>query len=491
MTATSPNIESQLADEVANYYADPLGFVRFAYPWGEKGTILEDQSGPDEWQREFLKDLGQLVRERKFNGKDPVAPIRMAVSSGHGIGKSTLVAWLVNWLMSTRPYAVGTVTANTFSQLETKTWPQIVKWAKLLINQHWFNISGSAINAKISPKNWVFTPQTCKEENSEAFAGQHAANSSSVYVFDEASAIPDAICEVAEGGQTDGEPFWFLLGNPTRRTGRFFEAVFGNDRHRWNSRCIDSRQSRFANKALIAEWQEKYGEDSDWFRVRVRGLAPRAGDQQYISSEAVYLAQKRQVQVLPDEPLIMGVDYARGGGDDNVIRFRRGLDGRSIPAIRIPGEVARDSFLMVSKIVDQIALKKPQAVFADATGGSIGGPINDRLRTLGHKVIDVQFGGKSPDEHYANMRAYMWAKMRDWLNRGAIDATPDLEVDLTGPGYGNDKQDRLLLESKEDMKRRGLDSPDDGDALAMTFAQPVSVRKPSVHRRPVVVSAWS
>ncbi len=118
--------------------------------------------------------------------------------------------------------------------------------------------------------------------------------------------------------------------------------------------------------------------------------------------------------------------------------------------------------------------RKIHTLFVDATGGSIGGPIADRLRQLGHRnVIDVQFGGECPDPKIANMRAYMWSKLRDWLPRGAIDTTAALEMDLTGPGYRHDKQDRLLLESKEDMKKRGIDSPDDGDALALTFAQMV------------------
>jgi hypothetical protein len=124
--------------------------------------------------------------------------------------------------------------------------------------------------------------------------------------------------------------------------------------------------------------------------------------------------------------------------------------------------------------------QKVAKLFVDATGGSIGGPIADRLRQLGYdNVIDVQFGGESPDPKLANMRAYMWSKLRDWLPRGAIDSTSALEMDLTGPGYTHDKQDRVLLESKENMKKRGVDSPDDGDALALTFAQPVRVSVPT------------
>ena len=116
--------DEQLADYMAEFYADPLGFVIAAYPWGEDGP-LQDQEGPDQWQRELLESIGRQVRERRFDGKHPVAPIRAAVSSGHGIGKSTIAGWLVDWLMSTRPHCRGTITANTFQQLSTKTWASI------------------------------------------------------------------------------------------------------------------------------------------------------------------------------------------------------------------------------------------------------------------------------------------------------------------------------------------------------------------------------
>lgn len=198
-------------------------------------------------------------------------PIRVAVSSGHGIGKSTLQAWVVDWITSTRPYCRGTVTANTSTQLDTKTWAAILYWKKLSITAPWFEINSQRLYFKGCRESWFVAPQSCKEENSEAFAGQHAANSTSFYVFDEDSAVPDKIHEVAQGGLTDGEPMWFLFGNPTRSSGAFFRACFGADKHRWKVFTIDSRASRFTNKAQIAEWVADYGEDSDFVRVRVRG----------------------------------------------------------------------------------------------------------------------------------------------------------------------------------------------------------------------------
>jgi hypothetical protein len=483
VTATAPSYEQLLHEEVARYYADPLGFVLAMYPWGEPGQ-LEHDAGPDTWQREALEYVGAEVQARGFDGHTAVPPIRLAVSSGHGIGKSVFVAMLVDSIMSTRPHAQGTITANTITQLKTKTWAAIKRWTALCRTGHWFEINSDLMYRKGHQASWFVAPQSSKEENSEAFAGQHAKDSTSFYFFDEASAIPDIIHEVAEGGLTDGEPMFFQFGNATRSNGKFHQAAFGSMRHRWRPFVIDSRTSKFTNKAQIAEWAQDYGEDSDFFRVRVLGMPPNASDIQFIGNDLVRKAQVAVATVLPDESLVAGVDLARGGSDECVIRFRRGMDARSIPAVRVPGEQARDSMKMATLLADILQRdysgRKVATMFVDATGGSIGGPIADRLRQLGHKqVIDVQFGGESPDPKIGNMRAYMWSKMRDALNaRLAIDSSPALETDLTGPGYRHDKQDRLLLESKKDMKKRGLDSPDDGDALALTFAANVAPAPP-------------
>ena len=466
-----------LAEWARDCADDPPRFVQEGYPWREPGP-LQDHDGPDVWQEAFLRWLGEEVRARAFDGVTPVAPIRCATSSGHGVGKSVMVAWLVDWIMSTRPHAQGTVTANTFTQLETKTWASIQRWTKLCLTGHWFTVVSNRMYHVDHRESWFCAPQSCREENSEAFAGQHAADSTSFYINDEDSAVPDKIHEVEEGGLTDGEPMQFLFGNPTRTTGAFHRACFGEGRNRYHVTVVDSRESRFTNKAQIAEWIQDYGEDSDFVRVRVRGLPPSASDLQFIDSQTVYDAQRRDAVALDDDPLIAGLDVARGGADECVLRFRRGGDARSLSPIRLSGQQARDSMLVVTKVAEVLNQahggRKVAMLFVDATGGSIGGPIADRLRQLGHQnVVDVQFGGGAPDPPHANMRAYMWGRLRDWLPRGAIDQGAHLEMDLTGPGYRHDKRDRLVLESKEDMKKRGVDSPDDRDALALTFAQPV------------------
>jgi len=461
---------------LARFREDPLGFTMWDFPWGRAGTPLEHFDGPDTWQKEFLAELGEQVRSRHFDGHTPVAPIKMTRSAGKGVGKSVLVAILCNYIIKTWPFSQGTITANTFSQLETKTWAAIQHWFGLSRSSNDFIVSGAGVQHKIHKKSWQCHPETCREENAEAFAGQHAANSVGFFILDESSAVPEKIFETAESQLVDGMPMIFAFGNPTRSSGKFFKINFGIEKNRWNNGfnngVVDARDCKVPNKKTIAEEIEyRGGEEDDYVRVYIRGLPPNASDMQYIDSGRVFASQVRVVEVLSDEPVVAGVDLARGGGDKAVIRFRQGDDARSIPPIKIPAEQTRDSMLLVAKLADlatrTINGKKVAAWFVD--GGGIGGPIIDRLQQLGHKnFFEIQFGAACPDpRHFANMRAWMWSRMRDALgSRLAIDKDRELEMDLTSVGLGRpDKTDRIILESKEDMRKRGLASPDDADAL--------------------------
>jgi hypothetical protein len=468
--------ELELIELMGSLKNDPLNFVLAAYPWRQPGP-LAGFDGPDSWQRDLLIDIGREARSRRFDGNNPVLPIRLAVSSGHGIGKSTMAGWLTDWILSTRPNSIGTVTANTYPQLETKTWPTILKWTKMCITAHWFDIGASKIAARCAPDGWFVTAQTCRKDNSEAFHGQHSAQSTSWYLFDEASAVPDEIWDAAEGGLTDGEPMIFAWGNPTRNQGKFHRIVFGSERDRWKQRVIDSRSCRFTSKTLIDQWIEDWGEDSDFVRVRVRGVAPRAGDFQFIDCERVWEAQRRQVTTFADDPLIAGFDVSGGGEAWNVITFRRGFDARTIPPVRIPGEFTRgDRGPMLSKLAeilrDERKGHKVTMMFVDS---AYGAPYVERLRSMGFtNVQEVNFGAKSPDRHQANMRAYMWNRLRDWLEHGAIVTDQVLENDLIGPCADRNRSDQLVLESKQQMVKRGVASPDNADALALTFAAHVA-----------------
>lgn len=215
------------------------------------------------------------------------------------------------------------------------------------------------------PDSWRVDAQTCREENSEAFAGLHAADSTPWYLFDEASAIPERIWEVAKGGLTDGEPMHICFGNPTRNSGSFYEC-FRKNSHRWITRQIDSRTAKMTNKRLIQTWIEDFGEDSDFVKVRVRGMFPHGGDMQFIPSDVVYDAMRRgSGAYLGDDPLICGIDMARGGDDNCMIQFRRGKDAKSEKVYKIPGEKSRDSMKVVSLLTMILDRHLPDVTFMD------------------------------------------------------------------------------------------------------------------------------
>ena len=464
-------IDMLLAEEVSQFFYDPLGWVEWAFDWGH--GELEGFDGPDKWQRDELEEWGRQIRKNGFNGVDPVDPIRFSTASGHGIGKSAKSSWVILFIMSTRPYAKGIVTANTGEQLRTKTWSELGKWKKRCIVGHWFeynNGKGSmSLYHKSFPESWRCDAQTCREENSEAFAGLHSANSTPFYLFDEASAVPAKIWEVAEGGLTDGEPMFFCYGNPTRNDGKFHDTF--NPNTRWTTFQIDSRKAKMTNKRLIQQWIDDYGDDSDFVRVRVKGQFPKAGDMQFLPSDVVEDAQTQPLQpYLGDEPLIMSFDVARGGGDDCRISFRRGKDAKSETSYRIPYENSRDSMKMLSKVVMVIERHKPNAIMVDSTG--VGGPIHDRLRELGYNSYEVHFGSKADDEkRYFNKTAEMGDRLRKWLmGGGRIHDDEQLKRELTCREFWHDDKDKLVLERKKDIKLRLGYSPDWADSLYLLFA---------------------
>jgi hypothetical protein len=486
-------------------YADPLRYVMAVFPWRTEKAIqivkLQEpwksrfpacEFGPDVWACEFLDQLGEEIKKRGFKpGMPPVDPIRFSTASGHGIGKSVMVAWLIKFILDTRPHARGVVTAMTGEQLKTKTWAEVGKWNALSLTAHLWEYSASRGAMSLYRKNsklpWRCDALTCREENSEAFQGLHAADSTPFYIFDEASGIPPAIWNARLGGLTDGEPMVFDFGNPTRNSGEFYENTVGKMKHRYITRAIDSRTVAITNKKYFAEMAQDFGEESDRFKVRCRGLFPSAGSAQFIPSDAVTMAGLRPI---PNNyhsdrsvPLIIGVDVARFGGDESVIYPRLGYDARSFEPERFNNT---DTVYTSGRVIEMIrkfqALgRQPDAVFIDETG--IGGAVVDQLRNLGYHVIGVQAAGTCIDKGTYRFKSdEMWGRLRDALPRLCLPPRTErvgqeIYDQLTQREYGFTKLGaKVHLESKEDMAARGLSSPDIADALALTFAFDVVAR---------------
>lgn len=505
-TALKADVEQELRERLAEFRWDPLGAVMYGFPWGE--DELANFSGPRIWQCEELEMLGAHLQ----NPATRHTTYRRAISSGHGPGKTTLIAFLAWWNQSTFLDAMTRVTANTERQLTTITQPEFDRWFRMAINTHWFNVNTQSIKANDDrhESSWRldFTPWS--GDNPQAVAGKHNAGRRIMFLFEEASPIPQEIYRVTNGALTDAgtEKIFFSIGNPTLNTGPFYESVFGNQRDRWKHRVIDSRDVEGCDLEEIKSWLAECGgdDDADYFRIRARGLFPKGAAGQFIDLETISDAQRRPVRSLPDDPLIAGVDFAWGGADDNVIRFRKGTDARSIPAIKVKGEFTRRPEVMANKIAGVLSQtyqgEKVAMMFVDASGvGGNAGAVVARVRTLGYtNIVEVNFGHDALDSmHYCYRRDEMWGKMRDWLrDGGAIDNDSGLSADLAKPMLVSAPMGKIKLESKELMKKRlqklGVDSasPDDADALALTFAMPVAPRKAvDTSSKRKTHSAWS
>jgi len=436
--------------------------IDIAFPWGE-GELLG--RAPEQWQRYILKQIddGFMTIEQA---------ILLAVASGHDVGKSALVSWIILFGISTFEDTRGVVTANTATQLMTKTWPELSKWHNLFIAKHLFEVTATSIFSKQPghEKTWRIDAIPWSVNNTEAFAGLHNLGKRVVILFDEASAILQQIWEVTEGATTDEdtEIIWAAFGNPTRNTGRFFDC-FHKLKHRWKTRQIDSRTVKLSNKIKIKDWEEDYGKDSDFFKVRVLGEFPATGEKQFISTALVDAARGKHIPI--DQynfaPVILTCDPAWTGSDELVIYKRQGLACEMLMKL-----AKNDDDTMVAGFLAGFEDEhQADAVFIDLGYGT---GIYSAGKLMGRNWTLVSFGAASNTPGYANKRAEMWGAMRDWLKEGgAIPDDPRLCEEIPGPEYQVKLNGDIVIESKDDMKERGMPSPNRADALALTFAFPV------------------
>lgn len=468
--------EERLTEWLASVKGDPLAFVLGAFPWGETATTLAKWDGPEAWQVEVLGLI-------KIGLLTPNEAIQICRASGHGIGKSACVSWIILWAFTTAPDTRGVVTANTETQLKTKTWAELGKWFNLFIGRDFFYLTATALLSKDAnrERTWRIDQVPWSEKNTEAFAGLHNQGKRLLLVMDEASAIPDVIHEVAEGALTDAdtEIVWVMFGNPTRNTGRFKESFVGGQFAKyWNSASIDSREVSFTNKTQIARWVETYGDDSDFVRIRVKGEFPRQGEMEFFNAEEVDTAATREANCNLSDPLALGVDVARYGKNSSVLFPRKGRDARTIERQRYQG---LSTVALAEKVFECHTMLRPDGIMID--GGGVGGGVVDNVRQKQLFCYEVLFGSRddtphtvfgSAGERYFNKRSGMYGAARAWLKTGAIPNDPNLIRQFKGIKYVLNKKDEVQLLSKEDLIKVSpeLDEVglDDIDAFVLTFA---------------------
>jgi hypothetical protein len=461
-------------DEVADLVAwldsvrdDPVRFVEEAFDWG-KGE-LENATGPEPWQRWLLEQIRDGLLK-------PGEPIKIAISSGHGIGKSCVSAWLALWGISTFPGARGIITASSEAMLMTRLRAELRVWFRRFKAADFFEMGATALTARdpAHAQTWRADLLPWNENRPEAMAGLHAKDGRLLVLFDESSAIPSNIWDTIEPITTDArQAIWVCTGNPLSPVGRFHDC-FEKYSHRWITRSVDSRSISFTNKLQLQRWIDDFGEDSDFVRTRILGEFPRVGSTAFIGPELVDDAMNRELNVSRTDPLVIGVDVARFGDDMSVIYPRRGLDARSILPMTFRG-------IPLDKLEDHVVAfcnaHRVAQIFVDGTG--LGGGLVDHLRRRGYNVSDVQFGARADQmidgTRFANKRAEIWGLMRNGLKYLCLPHDPALREQLTAPEYTFGRtNDAILLEPKDAMKRRGCPSPDLADALACTFGAEIA-----------------
>lgn len=480
---------------------DLLKWVIYTYPWGEKNTPLEKIPGPRQWQADELNQVSEHIHNNLETIRKGDIPdiYRSAIVSGRGPGKTAFLSWISQWMMSCNLGSSTVIAANSDQQLTNFTFAEVNRWLTMSINHYWWDTTQTVVrpmpwladsikkDKMIDPKYYYILGRLWTEENPSAFAGLHNQYGF-LLQFDEASGIAKPIWDVSDGFFTEISPyrFQFAYSNPRNNVGSFYDCFHGEKRKYWYTRQIDSRTVEGADLKLFNQIIEENGIDSDKARIEVLGQFPLQGDYQFISRTTVEMAQSRELTRYDDwEPIVMGVDPARFGPDDTAIWFRQGRDARSIPATVVNG---MDVMAVVDICLNLISKHQPEAIFVD-TGG-VGAGVHDALKRLGYSVWGVDFGSKAEDDRYFDCRTECWGRLRDWLPMGQLPKgtrpADELANDLCVPLYEyHGREGKLKLESKDKMKKRGFGSPDNADALALTFFKtlcrndsPLSRRRP-------------
>lgn len=458
--------EVMLSEEVSKFYNDPLGHVHWSYPWGVAGTPLAEPpfDSIDTWQEDVLGELGQWCSE----GQEGY--FWSANASGHGIGKGALMAMLAKWFIDTRYMGKGVITANTGDQLSGKTWAELAFWHRMSMTKSLYEWAATKYYRIGFKDTWFVDAQTWSDKNSDAFSGLHARD---VFMgFDEASGIPDEIWQAARGSMSTPGAIWIVFGNPVRGKGQFREC-FHRFKNRWRRRQIDSRSAKFADNKWAAQVIEDYGVDSDISRVRVLGQFPYKDWGLFFDSQEISDAKDRDPTPREYEgyPRIMAIDSARGGANKNVIARRQGP--KTWPFIKFDSKLKGPEFAAEVQLANDDF--KADVILADA-GGGYGWSLIDSAEQMGITILPIKGAAKSHNEkEYYNLRAEMYGLFRKWLHFGQIPNDQDLYLQMESLESGWAKKGEhivIVIELKESMDV----SPDEMDALALTFARKIELR---------------
>jgi len=436
----SSSPKNSFVDFIAAYRDHPVLFVR---------EVLG--ANPLPWQEDFLRAVARGER-------------RISVRAGHGVGKSTVCSWALIWHMVTRYPQKSVVTAPTAAQLFDALYSELKSWINKLppILKDLFEVFSDRINLKDAPESSFISARTSSSERPEALAGVHSENV--LLIVDEASAVPEQVFEAAAGSMSGHSATTILISNPTRNSGLFYKThhELASDWFRLHVSCINIP---LVSSDFVRQIEATYGRDSNAFRIRVLGEFAIADDDTLIAADLVDAAMSRDI-TQGDETMVYGLDVARFGTDRTALCKRR---GNVVVEIKHWGGL--DLMQTVGAVVNEAKTDNPEEICVDTIG--LGSGVADRLREQGFNVRDVNVSESSAMNPNANkLRDELWLSVKDWLATRAVKLPKDdtLRHELVAPRYNFTSSGKVVVESKDSMKRRGMRSPDLADALCLTFA---------------------
>ena len=429
----------------AAYYDDPVRFVR---------EMLGAEPFP--YQMEFLEALAR--NERK-----------MSVKSGHGTGKSTTASWAMLWFLLLRYPVKVVVTAPTSSQLFDAMFAELKRWINELPKelQELLNVKSDRVELVRAPAEAFISCRTARAETPEALAGVHSDNV--LLIVDEASGVPEQVFEAAAGSMSGHNATTLMLSNPTRSSGTFFES-HNRMANSWWTRTWSCVDSPLVSDEFVKEMEMRYGDTSNAFRVRVLGEFPLSDDNTIIPFHLVEAAQHRDIVVSEETSVVWGLDVARFGSDATALCKRQGpvvtelRSWRGLDLMQTTGRVVAEYEALSPS-------KRPTEILVDSIG--VGSGVVDRLRELDLPVRGINVAeSPSMGDTYMNLRSELWFKCKAWLEDRSCKLPKDdqLQAELTAIRYSFTSSGKMKAESKDEMRRRGVGSPDLADALCLTMA---------------------
>jgi hypothetical protein len=428
-------------DFIRLYRNDPVKFVR---------VVL--QENPLKWQEELLRKIAAGKR-------------RISVRAGHGVGKSTVCSWAIVWVMCTRFPQKCVMTAPTAGQLFDALFSELKAQVNKLppVLRDSFDVLSDRISLKAAPESSFASARTSSSERPEALAGIHSENV--LLIVDEASAVPEPVFEAAAGSMSGHSACTILIGNPTRNSGLFYRThhELSSD---WDTMHVSCLDIPLVSKDFVEQIKATYGEGSNAFRIRVLGEFAVADNDTLIAAELVDTAMGRDVPVDVSDGMVYGLDVARFGTDRSALCKRK---GNVVMEVKSWGGL--DLMQLVGAVVNEARTDNPVEICVDTIG--LGSGVADRLREMGYNVRDVNVAESSAMNPNANkLRDELWLAVKDWLATRTVRIPNDqtLRHELVAPRYNFSSSGKIVVESKDAMKKRGMRSPDLADAVCLTFA---------------------